>query len=56
MYISMYISHIYIYIYIWGRYIAFVKSSPLFREALSLDPEDAEECMLKEYCDLGAPH
>ena len=34
------------------RYIAFVKASPFFRAALSMDPDGAEECMLKEYCDL----
>ena len=34
------------------RYIAFVKSSPFFRKALSMDPDGAEQCMLKEYCDL----
>ena len=36
----------------WCRYIAFVKSSPFFRKALSMDPDGAEQCMLKEYCDL----
>jgi hypothetical protein len=30
-----------------SRYIAFVKSSPFFRAALSMEPEGAEQCMLK---------